>query len=113
MPASMSQPQSSARLEALRRMLEARPNDPRAHFGLALEYEIAGRWDEVVTHLRRYLELADDEGNAYGRLGQALQQLGREAEARDAYRQGVAAAYRHGHPSMAQEFEEILDEWDG
>ncbi len=100
----------SDRIDALKRMLEARPRDARARFGLALEYERVERWEETVEALRAYLELAKDEGNAYGRLGRALRQLGREEEARAAYRQGIDAAYRHGHPTMAMEFEEELEE---
>ena len=101
----------SDRIEALRKMAEARPDDPRPSFGLALEYERAGRWDDVVQTLRDYLQRADDEGNAWGRLGAALRRLGRDDEAREAYRQGVEAATRHGHPTMAGEFEDVLDEW--
>ena len=80
--------------------------------GVAAEYERLGRWELVVQELREYLALTDDEGNAWGRLGNALRQLGRDAEARDAYRRGIEAAQRHGHPGMAAEFEEILDAWD-
>lgn len=94
----------------LRKMVAARPDDPRGRFGLALEYERLGQWEEMVAELRRYLEIADDEGNAYGRLAQALVRLGREEEAREAYRQGIEAAYRHGHPTMAAEFEEALED---
>ena len=100
----------SSRIEALRKLAEAHPDDPRARFGLALEYERAGEWEEVVTQLRAYLERAADEGNAYGRLGHALLQLGRRDEAEQAYRQGIDAANRHGHPTMAMEFEETLEE---
>jgi Flp pilus assembly protein TadD len=102
----------SARIEALRRMLDSRPDDPRAYFGLALEYERAGRWEDVAASLERYLVLATDEGNAYGRLGNALRQLGRDDEARGAYQRGIEVAMRHGHPTMAQEFEEVLEEWE-
>ena len=98
------------RIESLKRMLQARPDDSRARFGLALEYERLGRWDDAVGELRVYLESARDEGNAYGRLARALLELDREEEARDAYRRGIEAAYRHGHPTMAQEFEEALEE---
>lgn len=98
------------RIDALRRMVEAHPDDPRPRFGLALEYERAGRWEEVVETLRDYLGRADDEGNAWGRLGHALREMGREEEAAEAYRKGVEAAYRHGHPTMAMEFEEVLEE---
>ncbi len=99
-----------SRIEALERMLAARPSDPRARFGLALELERLGRWDEVVEHLQKYLAAADDEGNAYGRLARALRQLGRTDEAREAYLQGIAAANRHGHPTLAMELEEEMDD---
>jgi Flp pilus assembly protein TadD len=101
------------RTAALLKMLERNPDDPRARFGLALEYEKMGRWDDVVEQLRAYLAVAQDEGNAWGRLGHALLQLGREAEAREAYHTGIDTAQRHGHPSMAMEFEEVLAELPG
>lgn len=102
----------NTRVEALERMLAARPGDRRAHFGLALEYERLENWQEVVRHLEAYLAGGEDEGNAYGRLARALLQLGREDEARDRFRQGIAAARRHGHPTMAAELEMELDEVD-
>jgi Flp pilus assembly protein TadD len=102
-----------SRIESLKKLVEARPGDSRARFGLALEYERAGEWAEAVEQLRAYLDGATDEGNAYGRLGHALLKLGREEEAREAYRAGIDAAYRHSHPTMAMEFEEILEELEG
>ena len=101
-----------ARIEALRKMAEARPDDPRPRFGLALEYEKAERWEDAVRELREYLSRTNDEGNAYGRLGSALRRLGRDDEAKEAYQQGIEAAYRHGHPTMAGEFEQVLEDWD-
>lgn len=93
-------------------MLERNPRDPRARFGLATEYEKLGRWEDAVRELREYLALAEDEGNAWGRLGHALRQLGRDTEAQEAYRRGVKEAAAHGHPTMAADFDEILQEWD-
>ena len=101
-----------ARIDALRRMVERSPNDPRLRFGLAVEYERLGRWEQVVDELREYLALTDDEGNAWGRLGRALRELGHEDDARQAYRRGAGSARRHGHPTMAEEFEAILDAWE-
>ena len=101
---------SEERIDALRRMLERKPDDTRVRFGLAAEYERLGRWEDVATELAEYLARSDDEGNAWGRLGRALRQLGRDDEARAAYRKGVEAASRHGHPSMAAEFEDALEE---
>lgn len=100
----------NARIESLRQMVEARPDDPRPRFGLALEYEKERRWEEAAGELRAYLARTDDEGNAYGRLGHVLRELGRDDEAREAYRQGIEAANRHGHPTMAMDFEDALDE---
>ncbi|MBR9989925.1 MAG: tetratricopeptide repeat protein [Gemmatimonadetes bacterium] len=99
------------RIAALQKMIERAPDDPRARFGLALEYEKLGRWEETAAQLTRYLELTDDEGNAWGRLGHALRQLGRDDEAMVAYRRGIAAARAHGHPTMATEFEEVIEDW--
>jgi Flp pilus assembly protein TadD len=100
------------RIAALEKMLAANPGDTRIRFGLAAEYEKVGRWEEAASHLHSYLEAADDEGNAWGRLGHALRQLGRGEEARAAYLRGIDVATRHGHPTMAMEFEEILADWD-
>lgn len=105
-------PTSNPRIDNLRRMLEQHPDDARLRFGLALEHEKLGQWEEVAEELERYLELTEDEGNAWGRLGAALRRTGHEEEARHAYRQGIDAATRHNHPTMAAEFEEILADWD-
>ncbi|NJD11901.1 MAG: hypothetical protein FIB01_16150 [Gemmatimonadetes bacterium] len=101
---------SADRVESLRRLLERNPRDPRPRLGLAMEYEKLGRWEDVVRELERYLENADDQGNAWGRLGSALRALGRDEAARAAYRRGIEAAGRHGHSGMVEEFEELLED---
>ncbi|HUP90039.1 MAG TPA: tetratricopeptide repeat protein [Longimicrobiales bacterium] len=99
------------RIKALHALIEKNPNDPRAHFGLAAEYEKLELWDATVEELQQYLGMTDDQGNAWGRLGNALRKAGRDDEAREAYQRGIGAARTHGHPSMAAEFEEILSDW--
>lgn len=103
----MKSPEERAR--SLERMLEKRPEDARIRFALAVEYLNQGRTDDGVRELEAYLGSSDDEGNAWGRLASALIDLGRMDEARDAYRKGIAAAERHGHPTMAEEFAADLD----
>ena len=98
----------SDRIAALERMLEQRPDDARLRFGLALEYERAGRDEDVVSALQAYLRSSEDEGNAWGRLAAALERIGRIDEAREALQTGVAQALAHGHPTMADEFRERL-----
>lgn len=97
---------SEGRTRALERMLESRPDDVRLRFALAVEYLNAGRAEEGVEALRAYLAVADDEGNAWGRLASALDGLGRTDEALEALDRGIEAAERHGHPSMVEEFAE-------
>lgn len=99
---------SPDRIESLRRMLERNPGDVRVHFGLAAEYEKRGDWGNVIASLEEYLRLADDQGNAWGRLGNAYVQTGRIEDAKQAYARGIEVAYAHGHPSMASEFEGVL-----
>ena len=104
---------STSRLETMRAMVAKNPTNVLARFGLANEALKAQLYDEAVEHLRAYLDGHEDEGNGYGRLAEALVQLGRVDEARDALRQGMAAASRFGHPSMVNECEARLDELEG
>jgi predicted Zn-dependent protease len=101
---------AEARIEVFRKMLVAEPNNTTVRFGLANELLKLERWDEAAQELQTYLNQTDDQGNAYGKLAQALDRLGRTEEARTAYQQGIAAANRHGHPGMAQEFEMALED---
>ena len=101
-------PQS--RIEVFRQMLVTDPANTMVRFGLANEYLKLEQWADAATELQTYLSQADDQGNAYGKLAQALERLGRTEEARAAYQQGIAAASRHGHPSMAGDFQMALDE---
>jgi predicted Zn-dependent protease len=99
------------RIEKLVKLLERTPDDARVRFGLAAEYEKLGRWEHVVEQLTAYLALTEDEGNAWGRLAQALHHLGREEDACTALRTGMVQAAKHDHPTMVHEFEELLEEW--
>jgi E3 SUMO-protein ligase RanBP2 len=103
----MTSPEERAR--SLERMLHKRPEDGRVRFALAVEYLNQGRTEDGIRELEAYLRSSEDEGNAWGRLASALIEIGRTDEARDAYRQGIAAAERHGHPTMAEEFAAELD----
>lgn len=99
---------SEARIEVFRKMVEADPANTAVRFGLANELLKLERYEEAVAELKSYLAAADDQGNAWGKLAQALERLGRTDEAREAYRSGISAATRHGHPGMAQDFEMAL-----
>lgn len=90
-------------------MLEADPGNTMVMFGLAKEFEKAGRTTELIAILEKYLEIADDEGNAYGMLARAYDKTGERAKAKQTYERGIEVSNAHGHPSMAMEYQETLE----
>jgi predicted Zn-dependent protease len=100
---------AGSRIDIFRVMLAGDPDNTAVMFGLAKEYEKAGRFDEMVEVLTEYLQRADDEGNAYGMLAAAYEKLGNRAAARRAYERGIEVATAHGHPSMAGDYRMTLE----
>lgn len=96
------------RIELFEQMLATDPSNTSVLFGLAKEYEKAGRDNDLIATLNRYLEQVDDEGNAFGMLAGAYERLGKRDEARAAYERGIETAQRHGHPGMAEEYRMTL-----
>lgn len=90
-------------------MLADDPDNTMVMFGLAKEYEKAGRNDDVIAILERYLAAADDEGNAYGVLANAYARIGKPDKAVEAYKKGIDVSLAHGHPSMASDYKMTLD----
>lgn len=100
-----------SRLDALRSLVTRSPQNAAARFGLATELLKAELWDEARQHLEAYLAAHDDEGNAWGKLADAYEKLDRPEDAQAALRKGIEASRRHGHPGMAAEFQERLEEY--
>ncbi|HEX8498945.1 MAG TPA: hypothetical protein VF659_00025 [Pyrinomonadaceae bacterium] len=100
---------AASRIEVFRLMLDSDPDNTAVMFGLAKEYEKAGRLDDLIEVLSDYLQRADDEGNAYGMLAAAYLKLGNRDAARRAYERGAEVAQAHGHPSMAQDYRFALE----
>jgi predicted Zn-dependent protease len=100
---------TSSRLEALKNLLHDNPNDPLVLYGIANEYYKAGELEECVKYIEDYLKFADDEGAVYRMLGHSLLRLGRKDQSKKAFEQGIAAAEKHNHPSMAEEFRETIE----
>ena len=98
----------SSRIDLFNQMLTADPSNTAVLFGLAKEYEKAGRDEELIDTLNRYLQATDDEGNAFGMLAGAYERTGQKDKAREAYQRGIETAQRHGHPGMAEEYRMTL-----
>jgi predicted Zn-dependent protease len=90
-------------------MVQDRPGDARLRFGLAVELLNSGATREGADALRAYLEMAEDEGNGWGRLGAALADLGEEEEAKEAFSRGISIATRRGHEGLAEELREAME----
>jgi predicted Zn-dependent protease len=97
-----------SRLEALQEMCKKDPRDALLHYMLANEHFNASHYVECIAAMETYLSLAEDEGAAYRTLAQALVNVGRIPEARQAYEAGIRAALKFDHPSMAEEYQETL-----
>ncbi len=52
------------------------PDEPRARYGLAVALRHAERHAEAIDQYRAYLDLADDEGAAWGHLAECLTATG-------------------------------------
>lgn len=97
------------RIEIFKQMLETEPNNAMVMFGLAKEYEKIGETREVIKLLEKYLEIGEDEGNAYGSLAKAYDKLGDREKAKEIYRKGIEVSLAHGHPTMANDYRMTLD----
>jgi predicted Zn-dependent protease len=100
----------STAIEDFESMVHQSPHNALARYMLANEYIKASLYEKAVEQLNAYLQLQEDEGAAYRMLAQSLEKLGRIDEARQAYEKGIEQAMKHGHPGMADEFRQALEE---
>ena len=98
-----------SRVETLKSMVAANPNDSFARYGLAMEYKNAGDWDGAMREFHALIEANPDYHAAYFHGGQTLERMGREDEAREMYRLGVDAATRAGNGHARSEMQGALD----
>ena len=99
---------TASRINIFEQMLTQDPGNTSVLFGLAKEYEKAGRDEKLIEILNRYVEAYDDEGNAFGMLAGAYERMGQRDKAREAYQRGIETAERHGHLGMAEEYRTTL-----
>lgn len=97
------------RIEKFKAVLEKDPNNPLGRYGLANEYYKLDMYDDAIREINEYLRIADDEGAVYRMLAECYLNIGNSEMAREAYFKGIEAANRHGHPGMAEEYEEAIE----
>jgi Tfp pilus assembly protein PilF len=89
----------------LEKLLAAGKDSALLRFGLGTEYLKAGDAGTAMAHLRRALELDGNYSAAWKVLGQALTQLGQDADALAAYRAGIGVAEARGDKQAAKEMQ--------
>jgi tetratricopeptide (TPR) repeat protein len=105
----VTQDMASTRLEILKSMVEQNPRNSFALYGLAMEYGNSGDLPAAVSAFRALIAADPDYSAAYYHGGQALERLGKSAEARELYLQGIEATTRKGDFHTRDEIQAALD----
>jgi predicted TPR repeat methyltransferase len=98
---------NSPRVEKVRAMLAASPDDTFLLYALAMEYKKTDA-PQSIELLRRVIQLDPLQSYAYFQLGQVQELTGDTEAAKDAYRQGIAAAGRAGDDHARHEITAAL-----
>lgn len=100
---------ASNRVEVLKSMLEEKPGDGFARYGLAMEYVRAGELETAVEEFVRLLSYNPGYAAAYFHGGQTLEKLGRIEEARAFYNKGIQVTTASGDDHTRSELKGALD----
>lgn len=68
---------------------EDRARTKKQRTEVAIQLALDGRWDDAASLNRSIIDLFPTDVDAYNRLGKAMTELGRYAEARDAYQKAL------------------------
>ncbi len=98
-----------SRRDKLLAMLEAQPDDPFLHFGLAMESVKEQRHDDALARFDRVMQLDPNYTAAHYHKGNTLIALGRLDDARAILRDGVDAARSAGDAHTLGEMQQLLD----
>ena len=100
------------RIQEFKDVVELMPDDPVVRFGLAGAYLDAEQPEQAATEYGEAIRLKPDYSAAHRGLGRALERLGRVAEARAAYAEGLEVATRAGDLQTKKEIEVFLRRLD-
>jgi predicted Zn-dependent protease len=87
------------------KMLDAGKDGALLRYSLGNEYTKAGDAERAAFHLQRAVELDPEYTAAWKLLGRALAEVGRTAEALEAYAAGIAVAGRRGDKQAQKEMQ--------
>ena len=99
-----------SRTETLEEILQSRPEDAFARYGLALELAESGGLEGAWKHLEYLLDHSPEYLATYYQAGMILSRLERPAEARKVFARGIELASRQGNQHIQSELQAALDE---
>ncbi len=100
----------SDRLQKLRTLLAAEPDDGFLLYGVAQELQKLGRFLEACEFYDRAIAVDAKECYAFFHKAKALEQAGRRADAAASLRTGLARARTVGDHKASSEIEGFLDD---
>ncbi len=100
----------SNRIEALRSILEASPDNCFVRYGLAQEHVKGGDDVAALDEFARILAIDASYQAAYYHSGKAYQRLGRFDEARAVFERGIDASIANGNAHARSELQAALAE---
>jgi len=95
-------------IENLEALLAKGQDNALLRYGLANEYLKIGKPEIAIGHLRKALLHDPKYSAAWKRLGKALTETGRTAEAIQAYEKGIEVAEEKGDVQAAKEMQVFL-----
>ena len=97
----------------LKEFLAQNPNDAFARYGLAMEYRNAGETEAALREFEALLKANPDYTAGYFMAAQTLAAAGRNGEAKNRLREGIASAERTGNQHAKSEMSAMLEELGG
>jgi tetratricopeptide (TPR) repeat protein len=98
-----------SRLDQLRKLAAAEPNDPLAHYGVGLECMNLERWEEARTAFEQTLAIDANYTAAQFQKARAELKLGQRQAAAATLHAGLALATSKGETHAADEMRKMLE----
>jgi Tfp pilus assembly protein PilF len=100
---------NQSRIEALQGFLEEDPGDSFSRYALAMEFAKLGDLERAIREFETNIQNDPDYVATYYQLAKAYERAGREDDARNRYRDGIAVATRLGDNHTREELTAALE----